>query len=58
MGLCSRICPTHKGKVYLFPHSHTHKIETKRTIKIKNPKNSIKKAKSKGKKPIGKNRNK
>jgi hypothetical protein len=34
---------THKGGVYLFPHPH--KTETKRTIKIKNPKNSFEKAK-------------
>jgi hypothetical protein len=38
-GLCLGNCPTHKGRVYLFPH--THKRETKRIIKIKNPKNSI-----------------
>jgi hypothetical protein len=38
-------CPTHKGGVYLFPQ--THKIETKRTIKITNPKNNIKKVKKK-----------
>jgi hypothetical protein len=48
MGLCLSNCPTHKGGVYLFPQ--THKIETKRTIKIKNPKNNIEKAKKKGKK--------
>ncbi len=32
MGLCSSNCPTHKGGVYLSPH--THKTKTKRTIKI------------------------
>jgi hypothetical protein len=41
--LCSSNYPTHKGGVYLFPHPH--KIKTKRTIKTKNPKNSIEKAK-------------
>jgi hypothetical protein len=41
MGLCLNNCPTHKRWVYLFP-THMHKIETKRTIKIKNPKNNIK----------------
>jgi hypothetical protein len=57
MGLCSRNCPTHKGGIYFF--SHTHKIEAKRTIKIKNPKNSIEKAKRRGKrKPTRKNRDK
>jgi len=55
--LCLSNCPTHKGGVYLFPQ--THKIETKRTIKIKNPKNNIEKVKKKGKKKIiKKNRNK
>jgi len=47
MGLCLSNCPTHKGGVYLSPH--THKTKTKRTIKIKNPKNSIEKAKRRGK---------
>jgi hypothetical protein len=41
MYLCLSNYPTHRG-IYLFPHPH--KIETKRTIKIKNPKNSIEKA--------------
>jgi hypothetical protein len=41
MGLCLSNCPTHKGGVYLFPH--THKTETKRTIKIKNPKKILRK---------------
>ncbi len=37
---------THKGGAYLSPpHPHTHKTETKRTIKIKNPKNNIEKTK-------------
>jgi hypothetical protein len=39
--------PIHKGGVYLF-HTDTHK--TKRTIKIKNPKNSIEKTKRREKK--------
>jgi hypothetical protein len=39
MGLCLSNCPTHLKEGFTF--SHTHKIETKRTIKIKNPKNSI-----------------
>jgi len=33
-----------------FTFSHTHKIETKRTIKIKNPKNILEKPKEGGKK--------
>jgi hypothetical protein len=41
MGLYSSNCPTHKTK-------------TKRTIKIKNPKNNIEKAKRKGEKKTGK----
>jgi hypothetical protein len=45
MGLCLSNCPTHEGGVYLFPF--THKIETKRTIKIKNPKKNIEKTKRK-----------
>jgi hypothetical protein len=47
MGLCSNNCPTHKGWVYLFPH--ICKIETKRIIKITNPKNNIEKTKRKEK---------
>jgi hypothetical protein len=35
MGFYSSNCPTHKGGVYLFPH--THKTETKRITKIKKP---------------------
>ncbi len=46
MGLCLSNCPTHKGGVYLFPN----KTKTKRTMKIKNPKNNIEKDKKKGKK--------
>jgi len=34
MGFCSNSCPTRKGGDFF---SHTHKTETKRTIKIKNP---------------------
>jgi hypothetical protein len=41
-----------------FTFSHTHKIETKRTIKIKNPKNNIEKAKRREKKLARKNRDK
>jgi hypothetical protein len=48
MGLCLNNCSTHKGGVYLFPH--THKTKRKRTIKIKNPKNNIEKAKRREKK--------
>jgi len=49
MGLCSNNCPTHKGRVYLFPH--TLKTETKKkTIKIKSPNKNIEKAKRGGKK--------
>ncbi len=44
MGFCLSNCPTHIGRVYLFPH--TQNI-TKRTIKIKNPQNSIEKTKRK-----------
>jgi hypothetical protein len=43
-GLCLSNCPTHKGGVYLFPY-HTHKIEKKKQLKFKNPKNSIEKTK-------------
>jgi hypothetical protein len=40
-----------------FTFSHTHKIETKKKIKIKNPKNNIEKAKREEKrKPTRKNR--
>jgi len=57
MGLCSNNCPTHKEGVYLFPH--TQKIETKRTIKIKNPLKNIEKAKRREKrKPARKNKEK
>jgi hypothetical protein len=47
--------PTHKTSVYLFPHkhAHTHKTETKRTIKIKTQKIVLKKPK-KGKKETNK----
>jgi hypothetical protein len=48
MGLCLSNCPTHLKEG--FTYSHTHKIETKRTIKIKNPKNNIGKTKRKEKK--------
>jgi hypothetical protein len=49
----------HKGMVYLFPHMHTHKTETKKTIKIRNPKNSIEKIKRRQKRnPTRKNRHK
>jgi hypothetical protein len=48
MGLCSSNYPTHKGRVYLLPHPC--KTKTKRKIKIKNPKNSIEKAKRREKK--------
>jgi hypothetical protein len=44
MGLCSNNCPTHKGWVYLFPH--TRKMETKRIIKITNPKTILNKPKT------------
>jgi len=53
MGLCLNNCPTQLKEGFTF--SHTHKIETNRTIKIKNPKNSIGKTKRKGgKKPTKK----
>jgi hypothetical protein len=59
MGICLNNCPTHKGTIYLFPHIHTHKTETKKTIKIKNPKNNIEKIKRREKrKPARKNRDK
>ncbi len=45
MGLCSNNCLTHKGWVYIFPH--TCKTKTKRLIT--NPKKSIEKTKNKGK---------
>jgi hypothetical protein len=48
MGLCLSNCPTHLKQGFTF--SHTYKIETKKTIKIKNPKNSIGKTKRRGKK--------
>jgi len=55
--LCSNNCPTHKGWVFLFPH--TCKTETKRIIKIINPKNSIEITKRKEKrKPTIKKRDK
>jgi hypothetical protein len=47
MGLCLNNFPSRKRRVSLFLHTHTTK--TKRTIKIKNPKNSIEKAKRRGK---------
>jgi hypothetical protein len=48
MGLCLNNCPTNLKEGFTF--SHTHKIETKRTIKIKNPKTNIGKTKRRGKK--------
>jgi hypothetical protein len=45
MGFCLNNCLTHKGWVYLFPH--THKTKTKRIIT--NPKKSIEKTKRKEK---------
>jgi hypothetical protein len=48
MGLCLSNCPTHLKEGFTF--SPTHKIETKRTIQIKNPKNSIGKTKRREKK--------
>jgi hypothetical protein len=57
MGLCSSNYSTHKGGVYLFPH--THKTETKRTIKIKTPKTVLRKPnEGKNRKPTRKNTNK
>jgi hypothetical protein len=54
MDLCLNNYPTHKGGIYLFPHPH--KTETKRTIKIKNLKNNMEKAKRREKrKPTRKN---
>jgi len=47
MGFCSNNCPPHKGGVYLFPYTQNRK---KKTIKIKNPKNNIEKAKGREKK--------
>jgi hypothetical protein len=41
--------PNTKKGVYLFPHTHIHKIETKIIIKIKNPKTSIEKTKKREK---------
>jgi len=57
LGLCLNNCPTHKKKIYLFPHMHTHKIEKKRTIKIKNPKNNIEKTKRRRQKKTNKKNN-
>jgi hypothetical protein len=54
MGLCLNNCPTHKRWVYLFP-THMHKIETKRTIKITNPKNNIEITEKEKRKPTRKN---
>jgi hypothetical protein len=48
MGLCLSNCPTHLKEGFTF--SHTHKIETKRTIKIKTPKTILEKPKEGGKK--------
>jgi hypothetical protein len=48
MGLCLNNCPTHLKEGFTF--SHTHKIQTKRTIKIRNPKKKIGKTKRRGKK--------
>jgi hypothetical protein len=56
MGLCSNNCPTHKGGVYLFPH--THRAEAKRTIKIKKPPKKYLKTKRREKKSAIKNRDK
>jgi hypothetical protein len=44
MGICLNNYPTHKGTIYLFSHIHTQN-RNKKTIKIKNPKNSIEKNK-------------
>jgi hypothetical protein len=43
MGFYLNNCPTHKGGVYFLPH--THKIETKRIIKTKNPPKILEKPK-------------
>jgi hypothetical protein len=38
----------HTKEGFIFSHTHTHKIKTKRTIKITNPKKNIEKTKKKG----------
>jgi hypothetical protein len=52
MGLCLNNCPTHLKEGFTF--SHTHKIETKRTIKTKTPKNNIGKTTRREKKKTNK----
>jgi hypothetical protein len=54
MGLCLNNCPTNLKEGFTF--SHTHKIEMKRTIKIKNPKKNLEKPKEGEKKPTKKKR--
>jgi hypothetical protein len=56
MGLCLNNCPTHLKEGFTF--SHIHKIETKKTIEIKNPKNRYWKNQKKGKKNQQKNKDK
>jgi hypothetical protein len=42
IGLCSSNCPTHKGGVYLFPHTHTHtKQKQKEQLKLQTPKTTL-----------------
>ncbi len=53
--LCGWDKPQHtKGRIYLFSHTHTHKTRIKKTIKIKNLKNSMEKTKKGGKKKLAK----
>jgi hypothetical protein len=44
MGLCSSNFPTHKGGVYLFPHTHTQQKGNLK-LKLKTPKTVLKKPK-------------
>jgi hypothetical protein len=43
MGLCLSNCPTHKGRVHLFPHTHTHKTLKNEQLKLKTPKTILRK---------------
>jgi hypothetical protein len=41
-GLCWSNCPTHRGGLYLFPHTHT---KQKEQLKSQTPKTTLKKPK-------------
>jgi hypothetical protein len=55
MGFCSNNCPTHKGRDSF---SHTHKTETKRTIKIKKTSKTVLRKTKEGEKKTSKKKDK